>query len=71
VKDGYNTAVGETYTPDCGPHAGHTVTVIGDDMPSERFDVVVGSFDRWVSCECGAAWSFVLYTADEAAKDHF
>lgn len=60
---------GETYVPDVGEHEGHTVTVVGNEMPSERLNKIVGHFDTWVQCECGAAWGYVDADYDEAAKD--
>lgn len=59
--------------PRYGPHAGHTITVVGTDMPSVREygdDVrVVGNADTWVECSCGDAWKYVPAEKDEEAKD--
>lgn len=52
-----------------GPHDGHTVTVIAVDMPSVRFDEVIGHFDTWVECSCGEAWKYVPAEYDSQDKD--
>lgn len=68
-SDSYDLLPGDVYVPPDGQHAGHRVTVVADEMPSVRFWGTAGAFDRWVQCDCGAAWSFSRPEADEEAKD--
>lgn len=61
MTDGYSVPVGGTYSPDDGQHAGHCVRVVAADMPPN-------DSKRWVECECGEAWAFTSWEAEQAAK---
>lgn len=61
MGDAYSVPVGSSYQPEDGKHAGHVVTVVATDMPPN-------SSKRWVECECGEAWAFTSWEAEQAAK---